>query len=934
MNHRMKNSLLVAWILSVGMAQATNTQGIPPVGMKQKADWLINGSYYTSRVVTSSDGRELWMGNGLVERVFKVTPNFACIHVKNLITGENYLRSVRPEAQITVNGTTYDIGGLIGQPVHNYLLPEWIEALKNDEAAFQYVGYKVENIKPRLDWKIRKEWISGDVKWPAAGKELIVAFKAPASAAKKAQQEILYQTDFITQDKGWKLTASKSNERNSFINEGKFGEIMAEENVSVYAERAFPESATAVECVINPGTDQGADWGAGLALVYSDKTIKFNIRPGHQCFGIWDGSETKEVGTLKEGTEQHLRMTLESNLVSCAVSADGQNWKVLAKISCSGRPQLFRLGKMDAKGGNTDYSEKGKNIRCQMKGMSVYGKEKAGSAQPTAIGGVVVKVHYEIYDGLPLICKWITVENSSQEKVMLNSFVSEILAVVEGESSVEGESDWELPNIHVETDYAFSAMSNRKGNSAAVHWDIDPLYTSQVNYKRITPCLLKINPLIGPEEEIAAGGSFESIRAWELYFDSYDKERKGLSERKMYRTIAPWVAENPVLMHVRQADPASVKLAVDQCAEVGFEMVIMTFGSGFNMESGDPAYYVKMKEMADYAHSKKIALGGYSLLASRSIDEKTDVINPETHKPGGFATFGNSPCLGSEWGIDYMRKIKEMYQQTGLDIIEHDGSYPGDRCASTEHPGHKGWEDSQWKQFRMISDFYKWCRSQGIYINAPDWYYLNGSSKCAMGYREVNWSLPREQQEIVERQNIFDGTWTKTPSMGWMFVPLTEYQGGGEAATIEPLSEHLTHYSRRMANLFGAGVQACYRGPRLYDTDSTKAVVQQWVSFYKKHRRILDADIIHLRRPDGQDWDGLLHVDPSGTEKGLLMIYNPLNEAITRTIRVPLYYTGLSGKALLEGMNGKSKSYRMESDGVISMEVSIPAKGYSYYTIR
>lgn len=745
MNLRMKNILLVAWILSTGMAQATNIQGVPPVGLKQKADWLINGSSYTSRVVTSSDGEEIRMGNGLVERVFKVTPNFACIQVKNLITGENYLRSVRPEAQITVNGTTYDIGGLTGQPVHNYLLPEWIEALKNDEAAFQYVSYKVENIKPRLDWKIRKEWISGDVKWPAAGKELIVAFKAPASVAKKAQQE---------------------------------------------------------------------------------------------------------------------------------------------------------------------------------------------NVHPTAMGGVVVKVHYEIYDGLPLICKWITVENSSQEKVMLNSFVSEILAVVEGESSVEGESDWELPNIHVETDYAFSAMSNRKGNSAAVHWDMDSLYTSQVNYKRITPCLLKVNPLIGPEEEIAAGGSFESIRAWELYFDSYDKERKGLSERKMYRTIAPWVAENPVLMHVRQADPASVKLAVDQCAEVGFEMVIMTFGSGFNMESGDPAYYAKMKEMADYAHSKKIALGGYSLLASRSIDEKTDVINPETHKPGGFATFGNSPCLGSEWGIDYMRKIKEMYQQTGLDIIEHDGSYPGDRCASTEHPGHKGWEDSQWKQFRMISDFYKWCRSQGIYINAPDWYYLNGSSKCAMGYREANWSLPREQQEIVERQNIFDGTWTKTPSMGWMFVPLTEYQGGGEAATIEPLSEHLTHYGRRMANLFGAGVQACYRGPRLYDTDSTKAVVQQWVSFYKKHRRILDADIIHLRRPDGQDWDGLLHVDPAGTEKGLLMIYNPLNSSITRTINVPLYYTGLSGKAVLEGMNGKSKSYRMESDGVISLEVTIPAKGCSYYTIR
>ena len=29
--------------------------------------------------------------------------------------------------------------------------------------------------------------------------------------------------------------------------------------------------------------------------------------------------------------------------------------------------------------------------------------------------------------------------------------------------------------------------------------------------------------------------------------------------------------------------------------------------------------------------------------------------------------------------------------------------------------------------------------------------------------------------------------WTKAPSLGWMFVPLTQYHGGGTAATIEPL---------------------------------------------------------------------------------------------------------------------------------------------------
>ena len=35
-----------------------------------------------------------------------------------------------------------------------------------------------------------------------------------------------------------------------------------------------------------------------------------------------------------------------------------------------------------------------------------------------------------------------------------------------------------------------------------------------------------------------------------------------------------------------------------------------------------------------------------------------------------------------------------------------------------------------------------------------DWYFMNGGSKTGMGYRETDWSLPREYQEIIERQNV------------------------------------------------------------------------------------------------------------------------------------------------------------------------------------
>ena len=546
--------------------------------------------------------------------------------------------------------------------------------------------------------------------------------------------------------------------------------------------------------------------------------------------------------------------------------------------------------------------------------------------------GLEVEVHGELYDGIPLLCKWLTVRNGSGRAVRLNAFVSEILAVVEPESTVDAQQQWRYPNIHVESDYALNDI-NPEQPRRTTHWVPDPQYTTQVNYLCQTPCLLESRPPVGPHAVIEEGEVFQSFRTFELIHDSSERERQGLALRRMYRTLAPWSQENPILMHVRQADPEAVKLAVDQCAEVGFEMVIMTFGSGFDAENEEPEYVAQVKALADYAHGKGVGLGGYSLLASRRIDDENDVIHPKSGKTGG-AVFGNSPCLCSEWGRDYFGKLRNFFEKTGLDLLEHDGSYPGDWCASTEHADHEGLEDSQWKQWRRIADFYRWCRERGIYLNVPDWYFLAGSNKNGMGYREVNWSLPRERQVLLARQNVYDGTWQKTPSMGWMFVPLVEYHGGGEAATLEPLEEHLEAYEAHLAQNFGSGVQACYRGSRLYDSEKTKAVVKKWVDFYKEHRAILDSDVVHLRRPDGRDLDCVLHVNPQLKERGLLMVFNPLDEGVEKTLPVPLYYTGLKEEAMIRERQGAGRAYQLDREYRIELSVKVEGRGLSWFVIE
>ena len=694
---------------------------------QSKDDWLLFNKSFPAELTTTSEN-ELTISNGLVQRSFYLSPNLVCYDFKNLMNGEQLLRSVLPEARLTIDGEKYDVGGKLELSEKGYFLKEWLKDLERGDNNFQYQSYKVSEITPHFPTKI----------------------------------------------------------------------------------------------------------------------------------AYWTGKPLPAKGI---------------------------------KISFS------------------------------------YTHPK--------LSGFALEVHYEIFDNLPLISKYLTIDNQGNRTYQLDQVKHEMLAVVEEESAVVGATDKmkKQHQLYVENNFAFNNAMHAELSDQASHWKMDSSYTSQVNYNYETPAVLEIYPEKGVGISLGPGEAFESIRSYELVLDSYDRERNGLARKKMYRTIAPWVLQNPIFMHLVSKNDEEVKTAIDQCVATGYEALILSFGSHINMEDNSPENISRWRSLADYAHERGIKIGGYSLFSSRSINAENDVISPITGKPGG-AFFGNAPCLASEWGLEYLQKLKSFYTETGFDIFENDGPYPGDVCASTSHPGHQGLEDSQWVQMNLQKELYHWMNGKGIYINAPDWYFLDGSHKIALGYREVNFSLSREQQKILNRQNIHDGTWEKTPSMGWGFVPLTAYHGGGENAVLEPLSEHLSDYKQLMMQYYGAGVQACYRGPRLYDTEETKEVVIEVIDWYKEYRDILNADIVRLRRADGRDWDGWIHVDPTGKEKGLAMLFNPTSEPISKTISVPLYYSGLDKTASITFENGETESFLLDRDYVIDIPVEIPAGGYTWFVVK
>jgi hypothetical protein len=391
----------------------------PALTRRGDSDWLIRDNGIKAGAFRGSNDHEIVLENGLISRTFRIVPNGATVAFDNLMTGSSILRAVKPEALVSLDGRSYDVGGLVGQPEQAYLLPEWVDTMRASTNSFRCTGFKFGKTSAPFGWGRKRH--SMDLPWPAPG--------------------------------------------------------------------------------------------ASLAFHYE-----------------------------------------------------------------SDEPDLQRLE---------------------------------------------VIIHYELYDGVPVLGKWITITNNRTNSLRLNSFTGEILAPTEVESAVDERSfrSWRLPALDLLSDYSFHGMDVTTASQTTT-WLADPTYTSQVNYELKMPALVVSRPPLGPDLELRPGESFNSFRTYVVVHDSDDRERQGLTLRRVQRVLAPWATENPIMMHVRSADSKIFRVAVDQCAAVGFEMIIYTFGSGLNMENTSEDYIARIKADVDYAHARGIQVGAYSLLASQACERR------------------------------------------------------------------------------------------------------------------------------------------------------------------------------------------------------------------------------------------------------------------------------------------------------------------------
>jgi hypothetical protein len=193
----------------------------------------------------------------------------------------------------------------------------------------------------------------------------------------------------------------------------------------------------------------------------------------------------------------------------------------------------------------------------------------------------------------------------------------------------------------------------------------------------------------------------------------------------------------------------------------------------------------------------------------------------------------------------------------------------------------------------------------------PDPYYLHGGINTEpIGFTDA-WGRVADNDEFLTYGRIYqhDGLYWKPPGLGSIGFDMG--RAGAQNST-----EELRFLETGLLQFFGiAGWGLSSSAGHVYKTAPAKALLTKYVSWNKAHRRILNGDILHVRRPTGRSWDCIGHADPApprpGVDpRGLFLFFNPTEQNISTVATLPLYYTGA------ERLTNVSVSY-MQGAGIV-----------------
>ena len=152
----------------------------------QKRDFLIDDKNFEAEIYSDPKAngalRRIIMDNGIVRREFVVAScgGVGMISYMNLANRKEFIRAVKPEAEVVINGKKYLVGGLEGQKRQGVILDHQIKSLKKSKKTatqlFTCYDFSISEIQKRFHWKRVRRSEKGS-QWPPRGKTLTFHYK-------------------------------------------------------------------------------------------------------------------------------------------------------------------------------------------------------------------------------------------------------------------------------------------------------------------------------------------------------------------------------------------------------------------------------------------------------------------------------------------------------------------------------------------------------------------------------------------------------------------------------------------------------------------------------------------------------------------------------------------------------------------------------------
>lgn len=505
--------------------------------------------------------------------------------------------------------------------------------------------------------------------------------------------------------------------------------------------------------------------------------------------------------------------------------------------------------------------------------------------------GLVVKAVYEWPADVPVLLKWISLENQSDYAVHLDGVQIEAFTPeISGKMSLMLENDYVRDGMTIDGKRARSPWIEKQ------HLYVDSLLNTEAA-KTVFAYPVELDQWIVPRE------SFNSFRVYEFIAPTGNEELRGIAFRRATRKLFPWTE----VRHLHCALPAARKIneyytGIDSAADAGYEAILLChwwldkkLTSPLFTNYNDyvlrpelfPNGWEDVKKLTDYAHEKGLKIYFYSIYVNtwRQNNDAPQVQQDNDwllvwDKNDKSSRWGNTLDPATDWGLYVNRKLEEAVVKGGFDAWHLDGPYYGDICVA----GNRGYNPggpNQYLGWQRQKEFYERMKALDYHGEAAQGFcaYPHGMSRITTtGYEEGDFgSMGMRGQILATRKGAYNFTKVYRPWQAVTFVPVVPWSPNPDAPTLEPMEENAELYDAYLAYCFGYGFggrifqRVAFEGPK------SEAAIRRWLDFWKDHVDYFEkGDLLHLREPDGRHIDAIAHyLIDNGTHKLLVVAYNP-----------------------------------------------------------